>query len=88
MKSKILIENKCGLHLRAAAQVVRVANTYKCSIEVKNKGRVASAKSLLNLLALAVPQGAELEIEAEGADADRAIHALQALVHARFGEAE
>ena len=88
MTSKVLIENKCGLHLRAVAQLVRVANAYDCSIAVKNKGRVASAKSLLNLLALAVPKGAELEIEAEGNDAAQAIRAIQGLVRARFGELE
>lgn len=88
MTSTVLIENKCGLHLRAVAQLVRVANNYDCSIAVKNKGRTASAKSLLNLLALAVPQGGELEIEAEGKDADKAIDAIEGLVQTRFGEPE
>ena len=88
MTAKILIENKCGLHLRAVAQLVRVANSFDCSIAVKNKGRVASAKSLLNILALAVPKCGELEIEAEGKDADQAIDAIQGLVRARFGEPE
>jgi phosphocarrier protein HPr len=88
MTSTVLIENKCGLHLRAVAQLVRVANGFECSIAVKNKGRVASAKSLLNILALAVPKGGELEIEAEGKDADRAIDAIRGLVRARFGEPE
>jgi phosphotransferase system HPr (HPr) family protein len=88
MTGKVLIENKCGLHLRAVAQLVRVANTFDCSIAVKNRGRTASAKSLLNLLALAVPKGGELEIEAEGKDADQAIYAIQGLVQARFGEPE
>ncbi|HXL73304.1 MAG TPA: HPr family phosphocarrier protein [bacterium] len=86
MTGKFLIENKSGLHLRAVAQLVRVANTYDCSILVKNKGRVASAKSLLNLLAMAVPQGGELEIEAEGKDAVQAIEAIQGLARSRFGE--
>ena len=88
MTSTVLIENKCGLHLRAVAQLVRVANNFECSIAVKNRGRVASAKSLLNILALAVPKGGELEIEAEGKDADKAINAIRGLVRARFGEPE
>jgi phosphocarrier protein HPr len=88
MTGKVLIQNKCGLHLRAVAQLVRVANGFDCSVIVKNQGRTASAKSLLNLLALAVPKGGELEIEAEGKDADQAIDAIQGLVQARFGEPE
>jgi phosphocarrier protein HPr len=86
MTGKVLIENKSGLHLRAVAQLVRVANTYDCSIEIKSGGRTASAKSLLNLLALAVPQGGELEIEAEGKDAVQAIEAIRGLARSRFGD--
>ena len=88
MVDKMLIENKFGLHLRASARLVRVANDYECSIAVKNAGRVASAKSILNLLALAVPNGGELEIEAEGKDADQALQAIRQLVKSRFGEPE
>ena len=88
MTDKIRIENKCGLHLRAVARLVRVANDYDCSISIRSKDRVASAKSLLNLLALAAPKGAELEIEAEGKDAAQAIRAIQGLAQERFGEAE
>jgi phosphocarrier protein len=88
MTEKFLIQNKSGLHLRASARLVRVANDFECSIAVKSKGRVASAKSLLNLLALAIPHGTELEIEAEGKDADQALQAIRQLAQTRFGEAE
>lgn len=68
--------------------MVRVANTYDCHIEIKNKGKVASAKSLLGLLALAASTGSELEIEAEGKGADEAIEAIRGLARERFGESE
>ena len=88
MTDTVVVENKCGLHLRAVAQLVRVANTYACNIAVKNRGRSANAKSLLGILALAVPSGAELEIEAEGNGAYQAIEAIRGLVQSKFGERE
>ena len=88
MTTKVLIENKHGLHLRAAARLVRVANGFGSFILVKSQGRSVSAKSLLNLLALAVTQGQELEIEAEGTDAESALQAIGLLAHERFGEPE
>jgi phosphocarrier protein HPr len=88
MTDTVLIENKYGLHLRAVARLVRVANIYDCQIAVKNRGRTASAKSVLDILALALPKGAELEIEAEGKDADEAIYAIRGLVQSKFGEPE
>jgi phosphocarrier protein len=88
MTDTVLIENKYGLHLRAVARLVTVANTYQCYIAFKNRGRTASAKSLLGILALALPKGAELEIEADGKDADEAIQAIRDLVQSKFGETE
>jgi phosphocarrier protein HPr len=88
MTDIVLIENKHGLHLRAVARLVRVANIYHCDIAFKNRGRTASAKSLLGILALALPKGSELEIEAEGKDANEAIQAIRGLVESKFGEKE
>ncbi len=88
MTEKVLLENKYGLHLRAVAQLVRVAAAFDCSIDVKNRGRIASAKSMLGLLALAMTKGAEMEIEAEGKEAEQALQAIRGLVQSKFGERE
>ena len=39
-------------------------------------------------MTLGVNQGAEIKIEAEGADADEALDALVALINTNFGEEE
>jgi len=88
MTDKIRVNNKHGVHLRAAAQLVRVANSFPTPILVKCGGRAASAKSLLSLMELAIPQGAELELEAQGDGAEPALLALHQLVESRFGEPE
>ena len=85
MTEKILVQNKFGIHLRAAA---RLASSFSVPILVKCGGRAVNAKSLLGILELAVPQGAELEIEVQGENAPQAISALRRLVEFRFGEPE
>ncbi len=88
MTEKILVQNKFGIHLRAAAQLARLASSFSVPILVKCGGRAVNAKSLLGILELAVPQGAELEIEVQGENAPQAISALRRLVEFRFGEPE
>ena len=49
------------------------------------KNRV-SAKSIVQLVILGAGLGSELDLRAEGSDADEAVAAIQALFEGRFGE--
>ena len=40
----ILIVNRLGLHARAAAKLVRLANEYSCEIRIENGGQVSQSK--------------------------------------------
>ena len=64
--------NRLGLHLRAAAELARTCSKYKCRILVKNHLHQADGKSIINLLVLAAPCGAELTITFDGEDAGEA----------------
>lgn len=85
---KARIENKLGLHLRAAAELVKVANKFKCHITVSQSIQHANAKSLMGLLTLAATKDTEIEIAAEGEDAKDAVAALKLLMANKFGEKE
>ena len=85
---KVEIENKLGLHLRAAAELVKVANKYKSHIIVSQSIQHANAKSLMGLLTLAAAKGTVLEISAEGDDAKDAVAGLKALIARKLGEKE
>ena len=50
--------------------------------------RRVNAKSIMGVMMLAAGLGAEVEIEAEGDDADAAMTALRALIDDKFGEGE
>ena len=82
------IVNKLGLHARAAAKLTHVASGYRCEIWLSRSGRRVNAKSIMGVMMLAAGKGAEVLIEAEGADADAALAALTALIADRFGEGE
>jgi phosphocarrier protein HPr len=80
------ISNQLGLHLRAAAAFVKVAERYKSDIALERDGVRANGKSIIALVTLAAPVGTPVRVTADGPDADEAVTALAALVADRFGE--
>ena len=74
--------NASGLHARPAAEFVKTAAKHDASVRVNG----VDAKSLLAIMALALPQGASVTIEASGPDARAAVDALADLVRSGFGE--
>jgi phosphocarrier protein HPr len=88
LERRVKIINPLGLHARAAAQLVRLAGTFKSKILLKrvDSAVVADAKSILNVLTLAAPRGSELDIEVNGEDELIALDAVIDLFARGFGE--
>ena len=82
----VTLSNQLGLHARAAAKLVRLANQFTCDITVAKDGETVEAKSILGLLLLAAALGSELTIECDGDDEQEAVQALVDLIDTRFGE--
>ncbi|MBT2501184.1 dihydroxyacetone kinase phosphoryl donor subunit DhaM [Curtobacterium sp. ISL-83] len=82
VSTTLQLVNESGLHARPAAEFVKTAAKYDAVVRVNG----VDAKSLLAIMALALPKGAAVTIEATGADATDAVAALEALVRAGFGE--
>jgi len=88
LEGKATIVNSLGLHARAAAQLVHLANGFKSDIKLQrndNRG-VADAKSILSVLTLAATKGTELLIFVEGTDEDSALAAIKEMIEKGFGE--
>jgi phosphocarrier protein len=81
----IRVGNSLGLHARPAGKISQEAQRYAASITVHSGGMEADAKSILDLLTLAGPQGTELRLRAQGADAVEAVSALSRRLGAMFG---
>jgi phosphocarrier protein len=82
------IINIRGLHARASARFVAVAEQFAAAIDVIKDGQSVPARSILGLMMLGAGIGSEIEIRAAGPDASQALDALAALVEARFNEGE
>jgi phosphocarrier protein len=82
----IRVGNSLGLHARPAGKISQEAQRYAASITVHSCDMEADAKSILDLLSLAAPQGTELTLRAQGPDADDAITGLSKLFEDMFGE--
>lgn len=80
------IINALGLHARAAAQLVKLANRYKCDVSVECDGQTVNGKSIMGVLMLAAALGAQIKVRCEGEDASLCLDEIAALINNKFGE--
>lgn len=81
-----VIINELGLHARAAATFVKIANRFRSLINVTKDSISVNGKSIMGILMLAAAKDATIKIDAEGSDAGKAIEALGKLIDDKFGE--
>ena len=82
----VTIVNRRGLHARAAAKFVTMAERFGASVDVVREGQSVSARSIMGLMMLGAGLGSSIELQAEGWDAKEALEALCSLVEAGFNE--
>ena len=85
---KVTLTNRHGLHARPAHLFVQTANAYASRLRVgrtDNDERV-DGKSIMGMMMLAAEHGTEIELSADGPDAEAMLRALAELVAANFGE--
>jgi len=88
INEKIVVVNRLGLHTRAAAKLVSLAQKYESKIEIQKNDQVANCKSIMSIIVLGVTKGTVLDLIISGADELEAKEAINALFNDRFGEAE
>lgn len=82
------ILNALGLHARAAAQLVKIANRYKCDVSVECEGQTVNGKSIMGVLMLAAAQGMRVKLRCTGEDGQACLDEIGALIHDKFGEGQ
>ncbi len=80
------IVNRRGLHARAAAKLVTMAERFSANVDVLRDGQSVSARSIMGLMMLGAGMGSTVELRAEGFDANEALDALAGLIEAGFNE--
>ena len=80
------IINALGLHARAAAQLVKIANRFPCDVALECEGESVNGKSIMGVLMLAAAQGMKVKVKCTGAGSADCLKEIEALIAARFGE--
>ncbi|WP_210561286.1 HPr family phosphocarrier protein [Psychrosphaera aestuarii] len=84
----ITIQNKLGLHARAATKLAQLALQFDAKVQIQQADKTASADSVMGLLMLASNQGKEIHVTATGSDEKQALEAICELISNRFDESE
>lgn len=85
----VLIQNRLGLHARAAIKLVELAQSFDAIITIQTlEEKKAVADSVMGLLMLESGQGQYVVIQTEGRDAEPALKAICTLIEGKFDEDE
>jgi len=88
VQDTVVIINKLGLHLRAAALLVQTAAAFESEVRLRNKDVEVDAKSIMAVLGLEAAKGVQLVVTAAGPDEKDALKAITGLVEMKFDEEE
>lgn len=89
VQKRVAIHNQSGLHARPASEFVECAESFESDILIcraDEEEDEVNAKSMVLLLTLGLCQGDEAMLRAEGADEQKAVDTLAALIESGFGE--
>lgn len=83
---KFKVTNASGLHARPATMIVQSLQNCRSAVFFTYKKKRVDAKSVLNLLMLAIKRNGEVIVEVQGADANQTMSKLEELFSSQFGE--
>lgn len=82
----LTIKNSRGLHARASAKFVQCVEAFDVEIWVEREGQKVPGTSIMGLMMLGATPGTEIQVSSEGAEAEAALRAVEALIDDNFGE--
>jgi len=83
---KLTVQNTLGIHARPAGHIVNIASAAQSSVDLLYSGQKVNAKSILNLMMLAIEPGAEVEFVINGPDEKKTADDLTELFKNKFYE--
>ncbi|WP_117169013.1 phosphocarrier protein HPr [Paraliobacillus sediminis] len=85
-EQKFQITDDTGIHARPATLLVNKAGQYEAHVEMHFNGKAVNLKSIMGVMSLGVPKGAEVTITAEGTDEEQAIQGISETIKEHLGE--
>ena len=75
-----------GVHARPATLLVNQAGQFESEVELIYNNKKVNLKSIMGVMSLGIPKGAEIEITATGTDEESALKAIEAVVLEHLGK--
>ncbi|MCK4258470.1 MAG: HPr family phosphocarrier protein [Halanaerobiales bacterium] len=80
IEKQVIVTAKSGIHARPASKIVKLANSFNSDIKLVYNGKALNAKSMMEMMTAAVPNGAEITLKIDGADETEAFAAFEKIV--------
>ena len=77
MKKSVVVKMQQDFEARPIANLVQVANRYESKIYLEHGDGRVNAKSIMGMMSLALLNGEEILVDAEGADEAEAVAAIE-----------
>ena len=77
MKKSVVVKMQQDFEARPIANLVQVANRYESKIYLEHGDSRVNAKSIMGMMSLALLNGEEFLVDAEGADEAEAVAAIE-----------
>lgn len=75
-----------GVHARPATLLVNEAGQFESEIELEYNDKTVNLKSIMGVMSLGIPKGAEITITATGSDEESAIESISKVILEHLGE--
>ncbi len=86
IQKTVTIVNRAGLHVRPASTIVKTAGKFEADFFISHEGYRINGKSIVGVMTLIAPQGAELLLEFDGKDEEKMCQEISSLIEGGFGE--
>ena len=77
MKKSVVVKMQQDFEARPIANLVQVANRYESKIYLEHGDSRVNAKSIMGMMSLALLNGEEILVDAEGAEEAKAVAAIE-----------
>lgn len=76
MEKTFTIIDEAGIHARPASILVQAVSKFSADVSLEYNGKSVNLKSILGIMSLGIPSGAEVKITTSGADEAEAMQTI------------